>query len=532
MAKTIIMANNPIVLVVLDGFGLSSQMEGNAIRAAQTPHINSILKEYPWGPLEAAGMNVGVMWGEPGNSEVGHLGIGAGQVVYQSLPRIALSIEDKSFFQNAEFLAAIEHARSHTGALHLVGLTSSGGVHAHIEHLERLLELCHQQKFTNVVIHMITDGRDTPAQKALEFVDQIDRAITQYGCGRIATVTGRFYSMDRNTNWDRIQKGYDAMTQGRGECAASAKEAISQSYAKNIFDEEIIPTVITIDGSPVAVINDGDAVIFFNYREDRARQLTQAFVKPGFDGFTLGKTYAELYFVTMVEYEKGLPAHVAYPPQFVSMPLGKVIAHSGLKQLRLAETEKYAHVTYFFDGGNEEEYPGVTRVMIPSKKVDSYAKVPEMSAREITERLVKELTDGDYTFIIVNFANADMVGHTGDFDATVKAVEVIDECLGIVQETVLAKSGVMLITADHGNAEQKIDPTTGKSSKEHTANPVPFILIDASRKRQKPDEEVEAMLSNPTPIGLLADVAPTIIEMMGLEKPPEMTGNSLLQFLQ
>lgn len=532
MVKILIMANKLVVLVVLDGFGLSPQIEGNAIRAAQTPNLNTIFSSYPWGPLEAAGMSVGVMWGEPGNSEVGHLGIGAGQVVYQSLPRIALSIEDKSFFQNSEFLGAIAYGKKNNGTLHLVGLTSSGGVHAHIEHLERLLELCHQQNFNNVAIHMITDGRDTPAQKALEFVEQIERAIQQYSCGHIATVSGRFYAMDRNTNWDRIQKSYEAMTEGTGETATSAEEAIERSYAQNVFDEEIIPTVITNEGAPTAVINEGDAVIFFNYREDRARQLTQAFVQPEFKGFSRTKQYSQLYFVTMIEYEKGLPVHVAFPPQLVNMPLGKVISQKGLKQLRIAETEKYAHVTYFFDGGNEDEFPGTKRVMIPSKKVDSYAKVPEMSACEITQRLQKEITAGEYNFILVNYANADMVGHTGDFEATVKAVAVIDECIGALHQAVAAVGGVMMITADHGNAEQKIDPTSGKASKEHTANPVPFVLIDESRKREKTPEEVEVLLSNPTPIGLLADVAPTIIEVMELEKPSEMTGNSLLSFMQ
>ncbi len=520
-----------VVLAILDGFGMSPQLDGNAIRSAQTPTITKLFEQYPVGPLEASGIAVGVMWGEPGNSEVGHLGIGAGMVVYQNLPRIQLAIEDKSFFINPEFIQACERVKSNKSALHLVGLASSGGVHAHIEHLEHLLTICQQQSVKNVVIHMITDGRDTAAQKALEYIAQVRAAIKRTGVGRIATVAGRFYSMDRNTNWDRIQKAYEAMTEGKGLTADSAEKAVEQSYAAQKFDEEIIPTVIVEGGQPVALINEGDVLIFFNYREDRARQLTQAFVVKEFTGFERSKQYTDLLMVTMIEYEKGLPVRIAFPPQPIAEPLGKVIADQGLAQLRIAETEKYAHVTYFFNGGAEMEYPKETRVMIPSKKVESYASVPEMSAREITERLVKEIALQQYSLIVINFANADMVGHTGDFTATIKAVEILDQCLGQIVQALQAVNGILVITADHGNAEQKKDPSTGQPSKEHTANPVPLCIVDSARVRQKSPEEMEMLFSNPTPIGVLADVAPTILELMELSQPPEMTGKSLLGYI-
>ncbi|MBI5135370.1 2,3-bisphosphoglycerate-independent phosphoglycerate mutase [Candidatus Uhrbacteria bacterium] len=526
------MANpRTIVLTILDGFGMSSQTDGNAIRSANTPTINRLWSEFPVGPLEASGIAVGVMWGEPGNSEVGHLGIGAGMVVYQNLPRIQLAIEDKSFFNNLEFIKACKRVQANGGTLHLLGLCSSGGVHAHIEHLEHLLALCQQQGVDRVAIHMITDGRDTAPQKALEFVAQIRAAIKQYGRGKIATVAGRYYSMDRNTNWDRVQKAYEAMTEAKGSTATTAEDAVQQSYTKQIFDEEIVPTVIVDGRTPVATINDGDALIFFNYREDRARQLTQAFVVKGFSGFTRAKIYTDLLMVTMIEYEKDLPVCVAFPPQPVTEPLGKVIADQGLAQLRIAETEKYAHVTYFFNGGGEKEYANETRVLVPSKKVESYATVPEMSAREITERLVAEIVSRKYALIVTNFANADMVGHTGDFNATVKGVEVVDQCLAKIVSAVEQIDGVLVITADHGNAEQKKDPSSGQPSKEHTANPVPLCIVDQQRRRQKSSEEITMLLDNPTPIGILADVAPTILELMGLPKPPEMTGKSLLSYM-
>lgn len=523
--------SRPLVLVVMDGFGLSPQIEGNAIRAAQTPNLTSLMLNYPFGALEAAGMSVGVMWGEMGNSEVGHLGLGAGQVVYQSLPRIAMSIEDGSFFKNEQFLKAIDQAKQNNGAIHLVGLASSGGVHGHIEHLEKLLELCAGQKCSRVFVHMITDGRDTAAQKAMEFVDIIQKKCSELGVGEIATVGGRYWGMDRNNNWDRIQAHYEAMTEGKGQTASSAKEAINQSYAKGKFDEEIVPTVILKDQNPTAVIQDGDAIFFFNYREDRSRQLAEAFAPIDFKGFGRRVQYTHLEIVTMIEYEKGLPVAVAFPPQHITTPLGKVIAQSGMKQLRLAETEKYAHVTYFFNGGQEEPFPGEEHALIPSKKVESYATVPEMSAREITQRFLTEYESGKYGLILVNFANSDMVGHTGDFDATVKAVAVVDECIGKIADVVRGNNGILAITADHGNAEQKIDPTSGAPAKEHTANPVPFIIMDEARKREKAPEELEALLANPTPIGILADVAPTLLALMEIPQPEEMTGKSLLEYM-
>ncbi len=523
--------SRPLVLIVLDGFGLSPQMEGNAVRTAQTPNITSLMTNYPFGPLEAAGMSVGVMWGEMGNSEVGHLGIGAGQVVYQSLPRIAMSIEDGSFFKNEQFLKAIEQAKQQNTAIHLVGLASSGGVHAHIEHLEKLLELCAGQQCTRVYIHMITDGRDSAPQKALEFLEIIKKKCSEVGFGEVATVGGRYWGMDRNNNWDRIEKHYAAMTEGKGAQAPSAKEAVEQSYAAGKFDEEIVPTVIMKEGKPTAVIQDGDVVFFFNYREDRSRQLVEAFAQLDFKGFARATHYSHLAIVTMIEYEKGLPVAVAFSPQHITTPLGKVVADSGMKQLRLAETEKYAHVTYFFNGGQEDPFPGEEHALIASKKVESYATVPEMSAREITERFVTEYQSGKYGFILMNFANPDMVGHTGDFAATVAGIQVVDECLGKIIEIMKSNNGILAITADHGNAEQKIDPTSGSAAKEHTANPVPFIIMDEARRREKPAEELEALLANPTPIGILADVAPTLLALLEIPQPSEMTGKSLLEYM-
>ncbi len=521
-----------LVLIVIDGFGISSQDKGNAIKKAKKPTFDMLFQNYPWGLLNASSMDVGVDFGEPGNSEVGHLGIGAGTVVYQNLPRIKMAIEDKSFSKNKALLGAIAHAKKNKGRVHIVGLCSAGGVHAHIEHLESLLDMCKAEKCTNVAIHMITDGRDTPAKVAEQYLTQTEKKLKQLGGGCIATVGGRFFGMDRDNNWSRIEKMYTAMAEGKGPTAPDAKTVITKGYKDGKNDENLDPTVIVDkDGAPLAAINDGDAVIFFNYREDRARQLTKAFVDKKFDGFKRAKSYKNLKFVTFVEYEKGLDADVAFPPQLIEEPLGKIIASAGKKQLRIAETEKYAHVTYFFNGGAEEEFPGEERVLIPSKKVESYADKPEMSAKEITDRVLKEIDRDRYAFILMNFANPDMVGHTGEEKPTITAVQVVDECLGKIIEKVLSKEGVVVITADHGNAEQKVDPLSGKNSKEHTSNPVPLIVVDASRKREKAREEVEALLSAPQAIGILADVAPTICELMGLKPAKAMTGRSLLKDL-
>ncbi len=522
----------PLVLIVIDGFGVSPQDKGNAVKKAKTPVFDLLYRTYPWGLLNAASMDVGVDWGEPGNSEVGHLGIGAGTVVYQNLPRIKMTIEDKSFFKNKAILGGIAAAKKSKGRLHLVGLCSAGGVHAHIEHLESLLDICKKEGFSNVAIHMITDGRDTPAKVAEQYLSQLEKKLKQLGGAVIATVGGRFFAMDRDNNWNRIERMYSAMSEGKGPTAMSAKDVILKGYKDGKNDENLEPTVIVDkDGKPVATVEDGDAVIFFNYREDRARQLTKVFVDKKFDGFKRGKTYKNLTFVTFVEYEKGLDAQVAFPPQRIEEPLGKIIAKTGAKQLRIAETEKYAHVTYFFNGGVEEEFPGEERALIPSKKVENYADKPDMSAKEITERVLKEIDRDRYAFILVNYANPDMVGHTGEMNPTVKGVECVDECIGRVIDNVKGKGGVVVITADHGNAEQKVDPISGKNSKEHTSNPVPLLVVDESRKKQKTQEEVSALLISPQPIGILADVAPTICELLGLKPSKAMTGRSLLRDL-
>lgn len=519
-----------MLLISLDGWGISPIMEGNAIEMANRPVILGLAQNYPFALLEASGISVGLPWGEVGNSEVGHLNLGAGQVVYQNLPRINISIQDKSFFKNEVLLAAIEHCRKNKSKLHLLGITSNGGVHGHIEHLHAILQLCKDQKFSNVFVHAITDGRDTPPAVAVNFIATLQEIMKASKTGQLASMIGRFYAMDRNNNWDRVQKAYELQTKGVGIKTTDAIKALKDSYAKGVTDEQLDATVI-VDriGSPIATVEPNDAVIFFNFRPDRARQLTKAYVTDPFKDFDRGPKIKNLFFATLMEYESGLPVKVAFPPQLINEPVGKIISEAGLKQLRIAETEKYAHVTYFFNGGNEDVFKNEDRALIPSPDVTSYDQKPEMSAVPLTDHLVKDILSEKYDFIMVNFANADMVGHTGNLKAAIKAVETIDQCLGRIVEAVQKTESIAVITADHGNAEIMIDIVTGSIDKEHSTSPVPFIIVDDQRKRPKTAEEVMIMKQEQAAIGILADVAPTILELMNLKKSKEMTGRSLLR---
>ncbi|MFH0951775.1 MAG: 2,3-bisphosphoglycerate-independent phosphoglycerate mutase [Patescibacteria group bacterium] len=521
----------PVVLVILDGWGVAVPSRGNAIDMAKTPVYDELIMKYPTTVLQAAGDAVGLPYGEMGNSEVGHLSMGTGRIIYQDLPRIMKGISDGTFFENQAFLKAIEHVKKNKSTFHIVGMFSSGGVHSANEHGHALIELCAQQKLSDVAIHVILDGRDTAQDSGKKFVEKLQSIIKEVGVGRIATIAGRYFSMDRDNRWDRVAKSYRAMVMGEGVKTADPLAAIDQSYEKNVFDEQLEPVVITDEKNPPRLIKDGDAAVFFNFRSDRARQLTKTFVLPGFTKFDRGNYLKDLLFVTMTEYDKDLPVAIAYPPVIVENSLAKVLSDAGIKQLHIAETEKYAHVSFFFNGGQEKAWPGEERALIPSPMVASYDQTPAMGSREITDRLVRELKSGQYGFVVVNYANADMVGHTGSIESTVKAVEVIDECLGRILKTVLSLNWVMMITADHGNAEDKINPQTGFINKEHTANPVPLILASNEWQRRDTTTEVGQNLATLSASGVLADVAPTILDIMGLTKPPDMTGRSLLNIL-
>jgi 2,3-bisphosphoglycerate-independent phosphoglycerate mutase len=523
----------PVVLIVLDGWGITQPFSGNAISQADTPVMNKLIAQYPSMTLRASGEAVGLPWGEMGNSEVGHLNLGLGRIFYQELPRINKAISDGAFYKNKAFLKAIEHVKKNNSQLHLLGLVSNGCVHSSIEHLHALLVLAKAEKADKVYIHAILDGRDTAYNSGPNFIAEIERSIAEYGVGEIATVSGRFYTMDRDNHWDRIAKAYLAMTEGKGNRAASASEAIEESYKKKIYDEEFAPTIIDRNGQTRVkdgLISENDAVIFFNYRADRARQITKAFVLPAFEKFERPKYLKNLFFVAFTEYEKDLPIEVAFGPQGLKNTLGEIIAKAGLKQLRLAETEKYAHVTYFFNGGSEIESSGEEHDLISSPPVASYDLKPEMSAIEVTDKLVKAIDGGRYDFILVNYANADMVAHTGNMKATVKAIEVLDKCLGRAVNSVLAKGGSLIITADHGNAEVVFNMQVGIIDKEHSSNPVPLIIAGKQFEGRSIGmrDAVGGDLSLVQPQGILSDVAPTILKIMGLEKPREMTGRSLI----
>jgi 2,3-bisphosphoglycerate-independent phosphoglycerate mutase len=453
-----------------------------------------------------------------GNSEVGHLNLGAGFVVYQWITLIDTMIAKGEFFRNEALMAAMAAARRPGAKLHLLGLIGTGGVHASAPHLEALLEMAHRERVPEVYVHAFLDGRDTPPQSALGFMHDLEAAMGRIGTGAVATVSGRYYAMDRDRRWERVVKAYDALVLGEGPRAATPAAAIEASYAAGVTDEFVLPTVIDHEGQPVATIDDGDVVVFFNFRADRARQLSQALLRPDFDGFGRRTVPADLTFVTLTQYEDDLPASVAYPPRDVDEPLARVVSEHGLRQFHTAETEKYPHVTYFFNGGREEPFAGEERQLVPSPKVATYDLQPEMSAIEVTDGLVERIASGIDDFIIVNFANGDMVGHTGVFAAAVTAVETVDACVGRVVEAALARGGALLVTADHGNADEMVDRTTGKPHTAHTTNPVPFVVVSEAQRGSRLREG-----------GILADVAPTVLDLMEMPLAQAMTGQSLLR---
>lgn len=520
----------PVILIILDGFGIAQPSRANAIASSKTPNLDKYMSNYPVMPIAASGEAVGLSWGEMGNSEVGHLSLGSGTIYYQNLPKVNKAIADGDFFTNPAFLKVIEHVKTKNSSLHLLGLVSSGGVHSFNEHLYALAELAKAQKIERLYVHAFLDGRDTPYNSGVNFIEQLQEKLKIIGLGAIATISGRFYAMDRDNNWERTELSYQAIVNGTStEMGDDPIAIIKQSYQQGIYDEQLKPSVITDDlGKAKGKIKDGDGVIFFNFRADRARQLTKALILPGFDKFS-STYFKDLFFVSMTEYEKDLPAQVAFPTQELSMPLARVISEAGLKQLHLGETEKYAHVTYFFNGGNEKVYPGEERILVPSPHVASYDQKPAMSAREVTNKVVQSIKENVYDFMVINFANADMVGHTGNFIATVEAIEILDRCVGEIVDTCLSYNGVTLITADHGNAESKYNLQTGIINKEHTNNPVPLFIIGQMYAGKSVLPGLSGTdLSQVTPVGVLADVAPTILKIMGLKKPDTMTGSSLI----
>lgn len=544
---------NSVVLIVLDGFGIAPEGPGNAIHLANPTNINSFLYTYPNTQLKASGEAVGLPASEVGNTEVGHINLGAGKIVYQDLPRINMAIADGSFYKTEAFLKGVEQVKKTGGNLHLIGLVGQGTVHSSVDHLHALLFFAKQQGLTNVFIHAITDGRDSPPKSAMEIIKPLEDKIKQLGVGKIATVMGRYYAMDRDRRWERIERAYVCLTKNEGQFAESAEKAISYGYSKNQTDEFIDPTTVTENGKPVTTIKEGDTVIFFNYRIDRPRELTKAFVLDDFQKeankilsfdpyaakydktniqtkspeafnppFLRSDKIKNLLFITMTEYEEKLPVTIAFPPNIVNLPLGKLLSDKGIPQLRMAETEKERFVGFYFNGHREGVYPKEERVIIPSPKVPTYDQKPEMSAYELTEDLMRKMKENKHPFILINFANADMVGHTGSIDATIKAINVLDECLGKIVQTALTTGHYVLITADHGNAEQKINPSTGQISTEHTNNPVPFIAIHSSFQGRL------VKLQS----GILADIAPTILSLFDMLKPAEMTGRNLLEELR
>ncbi|OGH73384.1 MAG: phosphoglycerate mutase (2,3-diphosphoglycerate-independent) [Candidatus Magasanikbacteria bacterium RIFCSPHIGHO2_02_FULL_51_14] len=520
----------PVVLAILDGWGIAPDHKGNAIARANTPNMDRFIREYPAMTLYASGNEVGLSFGEMGNSEVGHLNIGAGRVYYQTLPRITKDIANGSFFENPAFTQAAEHVKKNNSSLHLIGLVSPGNVHASQEHCYALLAFAKKKKIKHVYVHAILDGRDAKEDSGIDFVRQLEAKIKELKVGEIASLSGRYYAMDRDNRWDRVEKAYRAMAEGRADAYdKNPIDAIKASYEKQVFDEEFVPVVIGKEGHPTATVAENDAVIFFNFRPDRARELTQAFVLPGFTKFERGYL-KNLFFVTMTEYEKEIPVTVAYPPEIVHNCLAEVVSSAGLAQLHIAETEKYAHITFFLNGTVEDPFKGEERTIIPSPRVATYDKVPEMSANEITKEVLKAIKDETYDAIFINYANADMVGHTGDMAATANGCEAVDKGLGKIADHVLAKGGVLLITADHGNAEEVLNIQTGERDKEHSTNPVPLLIIGNAYKGQAGPggDAPEGDLSLLKPVGMLSDVAPTMLAILGIEKPEEMTGRALL----
>lgn len=506
----------PIVLVFMDGVGVAPPGPGNAVSLAKTPNLDKLWPNYPHTYLHAAGLNVGLPHGVDGNSEVGHMNLGAGKVVFQELPRIDNAIQSASFFENDQLKKAFECCEN--GKVHIMGLVGAGQVHSSFGHLLALLEMAQKEKIDGekLFIHVFTDGRDSPPKGAAKFLEKLESELNHRNVGRIASLVGRYYAMDRDDRWERTQKAYDLMVHGKGQKVADWKQALDISYKSNKFDEYLEPYVIAPDGNPLTTVDPGDAVIFFNYRPDRAVQITRAFEDENFPGWEREKIQ-DLYFVGMSNYEKGFPEHQAFPPENITNPLGKVISDNGLRQLRISESEKFPHVTYFVNGRNQIQYPGEDRIEVPSPKdVATYDKKPEMSSQLVTDMLIKKAKEEDYDLIMVNFANPDMVAHTGVLDATVKGMEFLDGLIGKLTEFVLDVGGAMVITADHGNAEEMINLQDGSVDTKHSTNPVPLIIVK------------EGLEARELSFGILADVAPTVLGLMGINKPTEMTGRNLL----
>ena len=510
------MSKKPTVLMILDGYGLNENTNGNAVAQAATPVMDKLMAEYPFVKGNASGMAVGLPDGQMGNSEVGHLNMGAGRIVYQDLTKITKAIQDGDFFENKALLAACENVKKNDSALHLFGLVSDGGVHSHNSHIYGLLELAKRQGIEKVYVHCFLDGRDTPPASGKEYVEELEAKMKEIGVGKVASVMGRYYAMDRDNRWDRVEKAYRALVCGEGEQAVSGPEGIQASYDKDTTDEFVLPTVVVEDGKPVATIKNDDSVIFFNFRPDRAREITRTFCDEAFDGFERGDR-VKTTFVCFTEYDVTIENKlVAFVKEEITNTFGEYLSAHGLKQARIAETEKYAHVTFFFNGGVEEPNEGEDRILVKSPKVATYDLKPEMSAYEACDKLTAAIMSDKYDVIIINFANPDMVGHTGVQEAAIKAVEAVDECVGKAVEALKEVDGQMFICADHGNAEQLIDYETGEPFTAHTTNPVPFILVNADPAYKLRDG------------GCLADIAPTLIELMGMEQPKEMNGTSLL----
>ena len=510
------MSKKPTVLMILDGYGLNDKVEGNAVKQANTPVMDKLMAEYPYVKGLASGMAVGLPEGQMGNSEVGHLNMGAGRIVYQELTRITKEIQDGDFFKNEALLDAVKNAKENGTALHLFGLLSDGGVHSHITHLFGLLELAKKEGLEKVYVHCFLDGRDTPPQSGKGYVQELTDKLAELGVGKIATVMGRYYAMGRDNRWDRVERAYNAITKGLGVSAESGVAAVQNSYNNGKNDEFVEPAVVMENGKPVATIQDGDSVIFFNFRPDRAREITRAFCCDDFDGFAREKRLQTTY-VCFTDYDETIPnKEVAFHKVAITNTFGEFLAAHGLKQARIAETEKYAHVTFFFNGGVEEPNEGEDRILVKSPKVATYDLKPEMSAPEVCEKLVDAIKSQKYDVIIINFANPDMVGHTGVQKAAIQAIEVVDGCVGKAVDAIKEVNGQLFICADHGNAEQLIDYETGAPFTAHTTNPVPFILVNADPSYTLREG------------GCLADIAPTLIELMGMEQPKEMTGKSLL----
>lgn len=508
-------APRPVALIIMDGFGLRNKVEGNAVAQANKPNYDKYLSIYPHTTLTASGEAVGLPEGQMGNSEVGHLNIGAGRIVYQDLTRISKSIQEGEFFKNETLVEAVRYAKNNSKKLHLYGLLSDGGVHSHINHLFAMIDLAKREDLHEVYIHAFMDGRDVSPDSGVAFMEKLIAKIQEDGIGKIATVQGRYYAMDRDKRWERVEKSYRAIVYGEGPKYTDPLEALRSSYEKSVFDEFVEPTVITkSDGSPVGLVESGDSVVFLNFRPDRAIQLSQVFTSTDFRGFDRGPKFPEhLHFVCLTLFSETVNGFVAYKPKNLDNTFGEVLVQHNKKQLRIAETEKYPHVTFFFSGGRDVELPGETRVLINSPKVATYDLKPEMSAYEVADACVREIESDKHDAIILNFANPDMVGHSGKMEPTIKAVEVTDECVGRVVDAVKAKGGTVIIIADHGNADMEIDDE-GRPYTAHTTNPVPFIVTDESVVLREG--------------GILADVAPTLLELMGLPQPAEMTGKSMI----